>query len=82
MHRVPVADRPGAWPATSNDTVPIGPVYDFLDHVVLDEDGCSAADGELCVRGAQRFDGYLDEPTTGADSRSERSCRRLRRTGR
>ncbi|MCS7476759.1 AMP-binding protein [Umezawaea endophytica] len=44
---------PGDWPSTSNGTVPIGPVYDFLDSVVLD-------DGELCVRGAQRFGGYLD----------------------
>ncbi|WP_018680209.1 AMP-binding protein [Actinokineospora enzanensis] len=44
---------PADWPATSNDTVPIGPVYDFLDSLVLD-------DGELCVRGAQRFGGYLD----------------------
>ncbi|GGZ62655.1 amino acid adenylation protein [Streptomyces subrutilus] len=51
---------PGAWPATSNDTVPIGPVYGFLDHLVLDEDGRPAEEGELCVRGSQRFDGYLD----------------------
>jgi acyl-CoA synthetase (AMP-forming)/AMP-acid ligase II len=48
------------WPATSNDTVPIGPVYDFLEHVVLDEDGHPAEEGELCVRGSQRFNGYLD----------------------
>jgi amino acid adenylation domain-containing protein len=44
---------PADWPETSNDTVPIGPVYDFLSYVVLD-------DGELCVRGSQRFAGYLD----------------------
>ncbi|MFD5829167.1 AMP-binding protein [Lentzea sp. NPDC060358] len=44
---------PADWPETSNDTVPIGPVYGFLDSVVL-------ADGELCVRGSQRFAGYLD----------------------
>ncbi|GLZ39694.1 amino acid adenylation domain-containing protein [Actinokineospora sp. NBRC 105648] len=48
------------WPGTSNDTVPIGPVYGFLDHVVIDPDGLPAEDGELCVRGSQRFDGYLD----------------------
>src|SRR5262249_51237212 len=48
------------WPATGNDTVPIGPVYDTLEHVVLDENGREAAEGELCVRGVQRFDGYLD----------------------
>ncbi|MFI9360992.1 AMP-binding protein [Kitasatospora sp. NPDC053057] len=53
------ADR-ADWPATSNDTVPIGPVYPFLDHLVLDEDGRAAEEGELCVRGSQRFDGYLD----------------------
>ncbi|MEV1011813.1 amino acid adenylation domain-containing protein [Streptomyces sp. NPDC049881] len=51
---------PGAWPATSNDTVPIGEVYPFLDHLVLDEAGHPADEGELCVRGPQRFDGYLD----------------------
>lgn len=45
--------EPADWPATSNDTVPIGPVYEFLESVVLD-------DGELCVRGSQRFGGYLD----------------------
>lgn len=51
---------PGSWPVTSNDTVPIGPPYGHLEHVVVDADGNRAADGELCVRGAQRFDGYLD----------------------
>ncbi|TJZ59108.1 D-alanine--poly(phosphoribitol) ligase [Streptomyces piniterrae] len=51
---------PAAWPGTSNDTVPIGPVYDFLEHVVLDEEGRPASEGELCIRGSQRFDGYLD----------------------
>ncbi|MEY9843505.1 amino acid adenylation domain-containing protein [Streptacidiphilus sp. BW17] len=48
------------WAPTSNDTVPIGAVYPFLDHVVLGEDGLPAEEGELCVRGPQRFDGYLD----------------------
>lgn len=48
------------WPVTSNDSVPIGSVYGFLDFVVLDEDGRPAEEGELCVRGSQRFDGYLD----------------------
>ncbi|MEU2158767.1 amino acid adenylation domain-containing protein [Streptomyces sp. NPDC019396] len=50
--RVP-AD-PEDWPRTSNDTVPIGEPYPGLDHVITES-------GELCVRGAQRFDGYLDE---------------------
>ncbi|MGW5052565.1 amino acid adenylation domain-containing protein [Actinokineospora sp. NPDC004072] len=57
-HRLP-AD-PQRWPSTSNDTVPIGPVYDFLDYLILDDDGMPADDGELCVRGAQRFAGYLN----------------------
>ncbi|MGW5878732.1 amino acid adenylation domain-containing protein [Nocardiopsis terrae] len=52
--------EPERWPATSNDTVPIGPPYPFLDHLVLDGDGRPAEEGELCVRGVQRFDGYLD----------------------
>lgn len=41
------------WPGTVNDTVPVGAVYPGLEYVVTD-------DGELCVRGPQRFDGYLD----------------------
>jgi amino acid adenylation domain-containing protein len=57
-YRLPADPR--HWPATSNGTVPIGPVHDFLEAVVLDEAGHPAADGELCVRGLQRFDGYLD----------------------
>lgn len=51
---------PADWPSTPNDTVPIGPVYPFLDAVVLDEDGQRSTEGELCVRGLQRFGGYLD----------------------
>jgi amino acid adenylation domain-containing protein len=53
------------WPVTSNDTVPIGPVYDFLDSLVLDDNKWPAGEGELCVRGPQRFDGYLN----GAENR-------------
>jgi FkbH-like protein/amino acid adenylation domain-containing protein len=49
-----------AWPATSNDTVPIGPVDESLEYLILDEHGQPAGEGELCVRGPQRFDGYLD----------------------
>ncbi|WP_369216743.1 amino acid adenylation domain-containing protein [Streptomyces flavofungini] len=48
------------WPDTANGTVPIGPVYPFLEHIVLDVEGLPADEGELCVRGPQRFDGYLD----------------------
>ncbi|MDG4780094.1 amino acid adenylation domain-containing protein [Micromonospora sp. WMMD961] len=57
-YRLPDAQR--AWPTVSNDTIPIGPVYGFLDHLILDPDGRPADDGELVVRGSQRFDGYLD----------------------
>ncbi|MGW1840190.1 amino acid adenylation domain-containing protein [Streptomyces sp. NPDC002067] len=48
------------WPSTSNDSVPIGEVYDFLEWLVLDDEGRPATDGELVVRGAQRFAGYHD----------------------
>ncbi|MCC9308110.1 amino acid adenylation domain-containing protein [Kitasatospora sp. RB6PN24] len=53
------ADR-ARWPRTSTDSVPIGLVHDHLESAVLDERGREAAEGELCVRGVQRFDGYLD----------------------
>lgn len=58
-YRLP-RDR-SAWPETSNGTIPIGTCYPHLEHVVLDEDGKPAPEGELCVRGRQRFRGYLDE---------------------
>ncbi|MFM9368748.1 amino acid adenylation domain-containing protein [Streptomyces sp. Da 82-17] len=48
------------WPRPANGTVPIGELYPGLEHVVLDADGRPADDGELCVRGPQRFPGYLD----------------------
>lgn len=54
------ADR-RLWPKTSNGTVPIGPVYDHLDSLIVDDDGRHADEGHLCVRGSQRFAGYVDE---------------------
>ncbi|MGW5700675.1 amino acid adenylation domain-containing protein [Amycolatopsis japonica] len=51
---------PASWPETSNGTVPIGQVHNALDAVLVTEDGRAGEDGELCVRGGQRFDGYLD----------------------
>jgi amino acid adenylation domain-containing protein len=48
------------WSASSNGTVPIGRPYPHMEAVVLDEQGRPCEDGELCVRGPQRFDGYLD----------------------
>ncbi|MGC5033790.1 amino acid adenylation domain-containing protein [Micromonospora sp. DT229] len=54
---------PQGWPDTSNGTLPIGDLYPGLETVFLDEEGRPVADttgGELCVRGPQRFLGYLD----------------------
>nr|WP_042179920.1 amino acid adenylation domain-containing protein [Kibdelosporangium sp. MJ126-NF4]ADB02873.1 AzicV [Kibdelosporangium sp. MJ126-NF4]CEL14096.1 non-ribosomal peptide synthetase [Kibdelosporangium sp. MJ126-NF4]CTQ88462.1 non-ribosomal peptide synthetase [Kibdelosporangium sp. MJ126-NF4] len=48
-YRLPRAD----WPQPPNGTVPIGTPYPGLEHLILD-------DGELCLRGPQRFPGYLD----------------------
>jgi amino acid adenylation domain-containing protein len=51
---------PADWPATANGTVPIGHLYPSVSHVVLDDRGRPAVEGELCARGPQRFPGYLD----------------------
>ncbi|MGI5519923.1 AMP-binding protein [Micromonospora sp. CA-259024] len=49
------------WPETSNRSIPIGEVFPGMDWILLDEQlHPSADDGELCVRGVQRFPGYLD----------------------
>ncbi|WP_370416326.1 amino acid adenylation domain-containing protein [Streptomyces fradiae] len=48
------------WPEPGNGTVPIGAVHPGLEQLVLDESGRPADDGELCLRGVQRFGGYLD----------------------
>jgi amino acid adenylation domain-containing protein len=53
-------DDVARWPRTSNDSVPIGNVFPHLEHVLIDGDGRPGDDGELCVRGVQRFSGYLD----------------------
>ncbi len=57
-YRLPADNRD--WPRTPNGTVPIGTVYSGLEHLVVDEHGRPAAEGELCLRGPQRFPGYLD----------------------
>ena len=49
-----------AWPETSNRTIPIGKVFDSLEWTIRGEDFRPAREGELCVRGPQRFPGYLD----------------------
>jgi amino acid adenylation domain-containing protein len=51
---------PGEWPVTPNGVLPIGQPYPALEHAVFDDSGNPAPDGELCVRGPQRFDGYLN----------------------
>ncbi|UBU11346.1 AMP-binding protein [Nonomuraea gerenzanensis] len=57
-HRLPASADD--WIPTGNGTVPIGRVYGHLDSVVLDGGGVVAEEGELCVRGGQRFSGYVD----------------------
>lgn len=57
-YRVP--DQVERWPRPANGTVPIGTMYPGLETVIVGDDGTPAADGELCVRGPQRFPGYLD----------------------
>lgn len=47
-------------PRTANGTVPIGRAHPGAEAVVVDETLCPADEGELLVRGAQRFPGYLD----------------------
>jgi amino acid adenylation domain-containing protein len=56
-YRLPA--QPAAWPVV-NGTVPIGRPYPEVECVVVDDDGVESRDGELLLRGAQRFDGYLD----------------------
>ncbi|MDT0263449.1 amino acid adenylation domain-containing protein [Jatrophihabitans lederbergiae] len=62
------------WPRTSNGTVPIGTPYPHLESVLLDTgtEGAIPSAGELCVRGSQRFAGYLS---------MEDNCDRFRREG-
>ncbi|MFC7588064.1 inositol monophosphatase family protein [Nonomuraea antimicrobica] len=48
-----------AWPRTPNGTVPIGRPLPHLEAVVR-ASGEDGGEGELCVRGSQRFPGYLD----------------------
>ncbi|MCY1144096.1 AMP-binding protein [Actinoplanes sp. Pm04-4] len=50
-YRLP-SDR-ADWPVTANGTVPIGESYREVEVTVQE-------DGELLLRGAQRFDGYAD----------------------
>jgi amino acid adenylation domain-containing protein len=48
------------WRGAANGTLPIGVMYPGMEALVLGPDRLPADDGELCLRGDQRFDGYLD----------------------
>lgn len=48
------------WPKPANGTVPIGEVYPGHEAILVGPDGRAGDFGELCVRGPQRFAGYLD----------------------
>jgi amino acid adenylation domain-containing protein len=53
--------EPADWPATANQTVPVGTVYPSMEWFLWDGVGQGSREkGELCVRGPLRFDGYLD----------------------
>jgi amino acid adenylation domain-containing protein len=49
-----------SWPATSNDTVPIGEPYPHMETMIVAEDGQPGDEGELFIRGSQRMSGYVD----------------------
>lgn len=53
-------ERMDRWPEPANGTVPIGRRYPALEYLILDGEDRPADEGELCVRGPQRFPGYLD----------------------
>jgi amino acid adenylation domain-containing protein len=55
-----LAPDPAAWPSTPNHVLPIGRLFPEHDALVIDDRGRISDQGELCVRGPQRFDGYLD----------------------
>lgn len=57
-YRLPAAMED--WPVTINGTVPIGAARPGTETLILDAQGHPTVDGELLVRGPQRFHGYLD----------------------
>src|SRR2546423_14870716 len=56
----PLPDDPADWASTANGTVPIGKVWDHLNWMINPVADGADGDGELCLRGPQRFAGYLD----------------------
>lgn len=72
--------------ADEGKPVPIGTCFDSLDHVLLDDTGQPAEEGELCVTGPQLMLGYHAEPTRteaafAPDPRLDFIQRPLYRTG-
>ena len=72
--------------ADTGKPVPIGRCFDSLDHVLLDEEGLPAPEGELCVTGPQLMLGYHGDPEQTAaafvpDPRLPFVHRALYRTG-
>lgn len=58
-------DDPRDWRETANGIAPIGTLDPALEYLLINEAGRSVRggddrQGELCVRGPQRFGGYLD----------------------
>lgn len=51
---------PARWPVTGDDVLPLGEPFPGVEYAVLDGSGHEVEEGELCVRGSQRFAGYLD----------------------
>lgn len=49
-----------AWPRCPHDALPMGGAYPTVETCVVGDHGLPAEEGELLVRGAQRFDGYLE----------------------
>ncbi|GHF48580.1 amino acid adenylation domain-containing protein [Amycolatopsis bartoniae] len=45
---------------SAGEVLPIGDLHPGLEQLVLDEESRPNTEGELCVRGPQRFPGYLD----------------------
>lgn len=48
--------------AEAGKAVPIGECFDSLDHLLLDDNGMPADEGELCVAGPQLMFGYHSDP--------------------
>lgn len=73
-YRLP--DREADWPRTHNGTVPIGRLYPDMEGRLLTAEGSAVpvaedAEGELMVRGPQRFGGYVDPADNGGRFRPD-----------